>query len=301
MKKLIFYSSIALLIGFASCKKETSIEGGNFSSGNFTARIDGVEWAASSTKEGASINNGTITISGISVDNKEISISIADSVAGTYTLDQTSGSFGAYANIDSSGLYAFFTNLGTGPTQAGGTVTITSIDPASKTISGTFSFKVFRDIDGQQKTITNGVFTNIPYVTSTTAAASTKDTLQANIDNKAWAAVNVQAASTSGELTIVGASSDGSQSIGLLMPANATPGTYALDGSNPAFLGAYTLLSGTGSTGFASTKGSITITSNNTTTMRITGTFTFTAADPLGATTATHSITSGVFSVYYGQ
>jgi hypothetical protein len=299
MKKTIFYS-LLLLLGLASCRKETSIEGATTASGNFTAKIDGTQWAASSSKEAASILGGIITVTGISADNKEISISIADSVAGTYTLSQTSASLAAYADIDSSDLYAFSTNQGSDTSQAGGVVTVTEIDPVGKTISGTFSFKAFRDIDGRQKTITNGVFTRIPYVTSL-PATSGKDTLQATIDNKAWTAVNIQAATTSGQLTIIGATADGTQSIGLLLPANATAGTYALDGTNPSYLGAYTLISGSSSAGFVSTKGSITITGNNTSTSRITGTFQFTATDPSGTSTATHTIVSGVFSVYYGQ
>ena len=299
MKKAIVYS-IALLLGLASCKKETSIESGNTASGNFTATIDGVKWAASGTKEAASILGGIITVTGISADNKEINISIADSVPGIYTLSQTTASLAAYADLDSSDIYAFSTNQGSDTSKAGGVVTITTIDPVGKTISGTFSFKAWRDIDGRQKNITNGVFTKIPYVTSLPATSSL-DTLQALIDNKAFTAINIQAATTSGQLTIIGATSDGTQSIGLLLPANAAPGTYALGAANPSYLGAYTLISGASSTGFVSTTGSITITSNNTSTSRIKGTFQFTAVDPTGTTTTSHTIASGTFSVYYGQ
>ena len=299
MKKVFFYS-IALLLGFASCKKETSIEGGSTASGNFTAVIDGAQWAASSTKEAASILGGVITLTGVSADNKEINISIADSVAGTYALNQSSASLGAYADIDSSGLYAFSTNQGSDTSQAGGTVTITAIDSIGKTISGTFSFKAFRDLDGRQKNITNGVFTRLPYVTSL-PATSGKDTLTASIDNKAWTAVSIQALVTGGQLTIIGATSDGTQSIGLLLPANAAAGTQALGTANPSYLGEYTLISSSASTGFISTTGSVTITENNTSTSRIKGTFQFTAADPSGTVKTTHAITSGVFSVYYGQ
>ena len=299
MKKVIFYSML-LVVGFASCKKETSIESGGTASGNFTATIDGAQWAAAGTKEAASILGGVITITGISADNREINLSIADSVAGTYALSQTSASLAAYADIDSLGIYAFSTNQGKDTSQAGGTVTVTQIDSIGKTITGTFSFKAWRDIDGRQKNITNGVFTRIPYVTSL-PSTSAKDTLQASIDSKAFTAVNIQAATTSGQMTIIASSSDGTQTIGLLIPAGVTPGTYALGAANPSYLGAYTLISGSSSTGFVSTTGSITITANNTSTSRIKGTFQFTAADPTGTNTGTHSITSGTFSVYYGQ
>jgi hypothetical protein len=300
MKKALFYSFIAVLAGFASCKKQTSIETGTLASGNFTAKVDGVQWSASGTKQGASILGGVINITGISADNKEITMTITDSVAGTYTLSQSSTSYGAYADIDSSDVYAFSTNQGKDSTQAGGVITILNIDPVGKTISGTFSFHVYRDIDGRGKNITNGVFTRIPYVT-TLPPSSTTDTLQASIDNKSWKAGNIQATIASGQLTLVGASSDATQTIGLLLPANTPPGSYPLDGSNPSFLGAYTLLGGSTSTGFVSKAGTLTVTQNNTSTSRIRGTFQFTATDPTGANTTTHTIASGVFSIYYGQ
>jgi len=299
MKKLL-YCALILFAGLVSCKKETSIENGNTASGNFTAVINGTSWSAAGTKEAASILGGVITVTGISADNREISMTITDSVAGTYALSLSSASFGVYGDIDSSNLYAFSTNQGTDTSKAGGTVTITQIDPVGRTISGTFSFKVFREIDGQQKTITNGVFTKIPYVTALPATSS-KDTLQATIDGKAWAAINIQKQAAQGSLVVIGASSDGTQSISLTFPTTATAGTYQLDNSNPSFLAVYILLSGSTPTGFIQSKGTLTITENNTGTSRIKGTFQFTGQDATGASTAKPSITSGVFSIYYGQ
>lgn len=299
MKKA-FICAIVVLIGLVSCKKETSIEGGNTVSGNFTAKIDGVQWSASGTKEGASILGGVITITGISADNKEINITITDSIAGNYVLSQSSTSFGAYADIDSSDLYAFSTDQGKDSSQGGGTVKVLEIDPIGKTISGTFSFNVFRDLDGRKKSITNGVFTKIPYLTSLPPTSNT-DTLKASIDNKAWAATHIEGMVTQGQLTILGASADATQTIGLLMPSATAAGTFQLDGSVPGYLGAYTLLAGSSANQFVSTKGTVTVIENNTSTLRIKGSFTFTATDPANANGASHSITSGVFSVYYGQ
>lgn len=297
MKKVLLYS-IVLVLGLAACRKETSLENGGATAGNFTARIDGVQWTAAGTKEGASILAGIIQITGISADNKEITMTITDSAAGTYPVNQTTASFAAYANVDSSELYAYSTNQGSDSTQAGGTVTISKIDTVAKTISGTFSFKVYRDIDGREKTITNGVFTKIPYIRSLPATAAT-DTLKASIDGNAWTAVNIQANATAGQLTIIGAAANGSQSIGLLLPSNAPPGSYALDGTNPSYLAAYTFVANSTTSAFISTQGTLTITSNNTSTRRIRGTFKFAGTDPTGASAATHAITNGVFAVSY--
>lgn len=301
MKKAILYGLVLFGGWFiSSCKKETSIEKGNPVTGNFVAQIDGVQWAASSNAEQATLIQGMINITGISSDNQEISITITDSVAGTYALNQQSTSLAAYADIDSSDIYAFATNQGTDTTQAGGEVTITEIDPIGKTMTGTFAFKVYRDIDGRQKTITAGVFNKLPYTTSLPSASS-GDTLKATIDGTAWTGKSIEASINAGEMSIVGSSADGSQSIGLLLPSTATAGTYPLDGSNPSYIGVYTLVAGGTAAGLVSTAGSVTIQENNASTSRVRGTFTFTAKDPTGVSTATHAISSGVFSVYYGN
>jgi hypothetical protein len=301
MKKAILYG-LVLFGGWliSSCKKETSIEKGNNVAGNFVAQIDGAQWAAASNTQQATLIQGMINITGISSDNQEISITIADSVAGTYTLNQQSTSLAAYADIDSSDVYAFATNQGKDTTQAGGVVTITEIDPISKTMSGTFSFKVYRDMDGRQKTITAGMFNRLPYTTSL-PSGSVSDTLTASIDGTAWAGKSIEASLNAGELSIVGSSSDGSQAVGLLLPSTATAGTYPLDGSNPSYVGVYTIVASGTAAGLVSTAGSVTIVENNTASSRISGSFEFTAKDPTGTSSASHAISSGVFSIYYGQ
>jgi hypothetical protein len=301
MKKAILYAIILVGIwSISSCKKETSIENPVSQVGNFTAKIDGVQWTAALTSEQATILGGVINITGISANNQEISITLNNDQTGNYTLNQASLSLAAYADIDSSDLYAFTTNEGADTTQAGGQVTILKIDSVQKTISGTFSFKVYRDLDGRGKTITSGVFTSLPY-TNKLPPASITDTLNATIDGMPWAGQSIEASVSAGELSIVGSSTTGAQSIGLLMPSTATAGSYPLDGSNPYYMGLYTVLQTSTASGLVSNKGTLTILSNNTTTSRIRGNFQFTAVDPTGTSTATHTIASGLFSVYYGK
>ena len=282
----------------SSCRKEYSLESGAVQLANFTAQIDGVHWQSAVSTEQASVIQGLINITGISTDNLEISMTLAGTTTGTYLLSQRSASLATYANIDSSFVYAYTTNDAPDTAQAGGWVIISEIDQANQTISGTFSFNGYRIIDGGQKRITQGVFTRLPYSTSL-PTTNNEDTLTATVDAKAWVGKSVQAAVNAGELTIVGASADGTQSVGLLMPANTTPGTYPLDGTNPAYLGIYTVLANANTTGLVSVSGRVTVTQNNTATSRITGTFTFSAANPANPSQVDY-ITSGVFSVYYG-
>jgi hypothetical protein len=165
MKKATIYTILVLAVATLwSCRKETSIENGKGQAVDMVAVINGAAWQAIDSTQIASIVFGYINISGSSADNQTINLTLDDSVIGTYILNQSSKSLATYANLDSSA-FAYSTNQGSDTSQAGGTVNVISIDPANKTISGIFSFKVFRDMDGSQKNITSGVFYNIPYVT----------------------------------------------------------------------------------------------------------------------------------------
>jgi hypothetical protein len=290
---LIIVLGTALLF---SCRKEMSVETPTGLSGDFTAQINGVQWIAADTARSASILAGLINITGVSADNKQLSITLTDTVTGTYTLDQLSSSLAAYADNDSSDIYAFSTNQGIDTSQAGGIVIVNEIDRVKKTLSGTFSFKVFRFIDGRQKVITSGVFYKLPYVNSLPVAKGS-DTLLGDIDGAGWIAQSISAQSISGQLVITGSLVNGSKTIGLIMPASITRGSYPMDFNGFTYIGLY---DPTPAVELASPSGSLTILANDVRTKRIQGNFEFQATDPQGGPSAPHSITDGFFSVYYG-
>jgi hypothetical protein len=164
MKKGIVYTTVGIIaIALFACHKYTSVENGKGLAAEMEATIDGVSWEAADSTPIAIISQGFVTISGLSADDREISISLNDTVVGAYVLNQTSTSIGAYANVDSAA-YFYSTSQGSDTAQAGGMVNVISVDHVNRTISGIFSFKVYRNSDGAQKDITAGVFYNIPYV-----------------------------------------------------------------------------------------------------------------------------------------
>ncbi len=152
-----------MAIALFACHKYTSIENGRGLAADMVATINGMSWEAADSTQSATVSQGLVTISGISGNGQEISITLNDTVVGLYVLNQTSASLAIYANLDSVGGYAYSTNQGSDTSQAGGTVNVISIDPVRRTISGIFDFKVYRNSDGTQKDITSGVFYNIPY------------------------------------------------------------------------------------------------------------------------------------------
>lgn len=290
--------SLLLLSTLWSCRKEVSTEnnsGINPGAGSFTAQIDGVTWTAADTAKGASILVGQINLIGVSADNRQLSITLDDTVTGVYALTQSSVSLAAFANNDSSELYAFTSNQGMDTSQAGGIVTVTEIDKANKTISGTFSFKLYRDVDGHQKTVKNGVFNRLPYVNSLPPANGT-DTLEAVIDGQAWVAESIVASAISSQLTISGSDLNAAQTIGLIIPINVAPGAYTLDYTALNYIGVY--VPG-GTQGMASISGNLQILENNSTTRRVRGNFDFLAVSPQDPTGEAHNITKGYFSVQY--
>jgi hypothetical protein len=116
--------------------------------GNFKAKIDGVQWVADRYAQGARMN-GIINLTGLGLDKKVITMTLQDSGVHQYTLyydGAVADNAGAYTDSNSTSSIAFSTNAGSAASESGGTVNITSINETSKTMSGTFSFKVKRQI-----------------------------------------------------------------------------------------------------------------------------------------------------------
>jgi hypothetical protein len=288
---------LALLTLF-SCTKEYSYEGQPPPAqgpADFRATIDGVLWVAADSARTASLIGGQINLAGISSDDKQLSITLNDTVTGVYTVNQLTSSLGSYVNLDSSAFYAFTTNHGVDTTQAGGTVTVTAIDRVNQTITGTFAFKVWRDVDSRGKNITNGVFNHIPYVNNLQAAGG-GDTMRATIDGSAWVAQSIQATAVAPQVAITGSLLNGDQTVSLIFPLNTIPGSYVLDISGLQYIGIYNPVA---TTALTSSSGTLTILQNDATNKRIRGNFQFKATDPTGQSIVTDQLTSGYFSVKY--
>ena len=285
-------------MAFYSCQKEISDPNGSTStpstaSGDFRAKINGVQWVASSSS--ASKLSGFISIAGTG-SGKLIVMTLQDSGVHHYTLNQTSMQAGAYSDSASGSNIAFTTNGGSTPSQSGGSVDITSIDIVNKKISGTFRFTVYRPIDSTQRSITEGSFTNVSYATTTPPASST-DSFRVKTDGVPFTAFSVlnNHLTMGNQITISGTDQGGTKTVGVLLPDNATPGTYQITGVLGMYSGTY---NSDAITYFASDTGTIQVLENNLTTKRLRGNFNFHAKQfPLG--TMESQLTEGYFSVIY--
>jgi hypothetical protein len=287
----------AVMFLYVSCSKETSKELSHDAiptQGNFYATIDGKQWNADSLQL-ILVNNNGVTISGLSKTGGEISILIPEFKTGTFTLSAASLPFSFYVDVFGNLTDVYYSNSG----SATGTVTIASIDSVNHLMSGSFQFKLVNPSNNSIKTITNGVFSYVPYSkgtgTGTTPPPTGTDTLKAKADGILFNPYQITTSVGSGQLVLAGIATDGT-TMALLMPDNITPGSYSLDFGTGTYIGIYNPPGVT--VGLVSqTNGTLTIISHDPVAKRIVGTFSFIATPISSGTPVT--ITEGYFSITY--
>jgi hypothetical protein len=282
-KTLLCLTLFGLLL--TSCSKDSDNNDTPVApAGKFIAKIDGVSFEADG---GAQIYNDVIIVAGIN-GTKSVSVIVTKGVTGTYDVKGTPGGVtpDAEVNYSPDGQTVFTSTLDI--SEKAGTVTITEIDKVNKTVSGTFSSAVISGNTATYAQITSGSFTKIPYSTAPL------NTMTAKIDGTPFAATVVVAPRAMGMLVMNGQTLNGAQIITLSVSETVAPGTYVLGELGSEAYATYTA----NSTTFVSNAGTITITSHNTTTKRIVGTFSF-PADPFIPGGDGHTVMEGAFAITY--
>lgn len=271
--------------------------------GQLKVDIDGQTFVATNVQ--ATVSAAAISITGLRSGNNDfvqITLPAPLNQVGTYTWTEATtnnvvlGLF--YSNSASEG---FISAPSTGDFAAfpGYTdtakVTVTSIDAANKTISGTFEFTGARiNAAGVlvTKTFTNGSFTNISFAGA--VVNPTGNNFFAKIDGTAFNPANINGTVLNNALTITGVKQN-FETISLQLPSTITPGTYNFSAPEEYF---FTYIKNTSMTGFFNAQsGTFTIISHDTATKKIKGTFSFVAKLISGETT--HAITDGTFDITY--
>jgi hypothetical protein len=304
-----------LLLSLGSCTKEYSYEPSSQDSssanGNFYATIDGKLWKGDSIQQ-AILADGTLTITGIGKTRDAMAIVLPGILPGVYALSVQSPGYALFADLQDS-TDPYLSNASQDASKAGGTVTLTSVDTARKTVSGTFQFNLYQASGAVTMKVTSGVFTDIPYYSDGSSPVNPggppsgggsggEDTLTASINGVDWEAAVVNSATQAGVLGMIGSDASIKQGINLYMPSNAAPGTYSMDfNSSAGYYGAY--IADLQSTNpvpllpLQDNDGSLTILENDTVNRRIRGNFQFNAESADFSKTV--SITNGYFSIGY--
>jgi Family of unknown function (DUF6252) len=282
-----------ITVSFISCSKELSNEEGNApAASGFYATLEGNLWNADSLQSLFQINGG-LSINGLSKTGDQISIVLSTFNTGVFTLGASSDSYAFYTNILTPVEVDYYSNVG----SAGGTVTITSIDTINHLISGSFTLTLVNPDKSTSITITSGVLNSVPYTGNGVIIppGNSTDTLKALVGGNKFNAAQVIAQTASGQIVITGISNDGMQYLELSMPETVNPGTYDLDFATGTYGAVY--YTDVSNPLISNMNGQLSITSNNTATKTIQGTFYFNATSLDNSTVL--AINSGYFNVKY--
>lgn len=298
MKKLSLFLVAFVAFTFFSCSSDNEpvdpvLAGQTGNGGNsggsvlFKADFNGSTWNA--TQAMAEIGGNYISIAGINNSGDNFAFMIDANQTGTYPANEN---LLTYNPVSGDG-YGYWSVNNNNPSDNTGSITITNINTANKTISGTFQFTGYwSDMDNTSVTpieFTNGIFQNVPYTGYTDPGA---DSFFAKVDGVEFVDTDILVATVNNVIG-VGAENAASQSMTVGMNDDLTPGTYTITGnvSTDVVQANYTPVSGGSS--IQASSGSVTITSI--TADRVAGMFSFTVID--GGTT--YSVTEGSFDVEY--
>ncbi len=285
----------SLLLTMYGCKKDSNNSPSNTTppatTASMTALVDGVAWTSLSNRAAGSIVNNTSNLTGVASDSTVITMTVTENVTlnGTYDLGPASGNAGVFSPSTAGTAPAWSSNA---HPLSNGLLTITSMDTVNKKMGGTFSYKAWRATDNTFKEITQGVFTNVPYITSLSGGGNNTFTIK--IDNVTFTPALITGTANNGTLNIIATDSQGIKSVGLGMPDNVSPGTYSMTPFG-TYYGQY---NASASVFTMSASGSLVITSHNTTTNVISGTCAF-VSEPLTGGPPTYNLTNGSFTINY--
>lgn len=246
----------------------------------FKVKIDGTQYTADETL--ATVGNGLITVTGLRGTSGEyVSIVIDGITEGTYTEE----ALFAYSPDGTDEIV--YSNISLSGGEDTGTVTITDIDTANHTISGTFSFTGYLE-GSANKNFTEGSFENIPYTDETNTP--TDEVFSAKVDgtnfNYAGTDLIVGTVDDDPDYDITLQGIDDNHQIRLFFNNTATVGNYTLSDGPVGEVKAW-FKSGDNAE-VQATSGTVVITSREN---WITGTFSYSVAG--------HTVTNGVFNVEY--
>ncbi len=295
-KNLLWVSGLMSILALTnySCKKDDddnkSAGGGTTVAAVMTAKVDGVAWASVTSNTSGSIINNVSNLTGQASDASVITFTVQESfvLGESYDLGPASGNAGVHTVQGASSSWASHANV-----NCNGQITITSLDATNKKMGGTFSFKGYNAIANTYHEITEGVFSNVPYVTSLSGGGN--NTFTVKIDNVTFAPAIITGTLQGGNLVINAADNAGSKAVGLQIPPAIAVGTFPLE----LFTTYSAQYNPNQSTFTGATSGSLTISSHNTTTKNIVGTFNFVSEPFPAGGPPTYALTNGAFNITY--
>jgi hypothetical protein len=302
MKKLNFFVAIVLLFAapnFISCSSDvepidpaiiipTDPEP-NPDAGVFKVDIDGQTYTAATTM--VYMTGGAIQISATRAQGDNFGILLGGTIAGNYPANDN---LIAYTPPGSE--YGWWSFHPTDDTANTGSLVITSIDTENHRISGTFSYTGYWSDDTVTnipvKQFTNGVFTDLPYVSS----SPTNDVFLAKVNGVDFNQNDLLVATVEingQEFIAIGATNAADNSLSVNVKSSVGVGTYPITGSLATDSVQINYALNVDDSGVYATSGQVVVTEKTAT--RIKGTFTGSVV----IEGATYAISAGSFDVEY--
>lgn len=287
--RVIPFFAVALLFFVASCNRmEDSVPlnptGTNGYTTPFKCKIDGKEWRPKSVS--AIVSNNLIMIGGETDNGQSVMLSLRASKEGTYYLNNATGFSMATFKQDVDLPRIFTTN---GEAKGGGTLVISKIDTNNHKISGSFQFLLVDPQTGNERNVTEGIFTDISYQDQQNVG-----TMTADVNGVSWTASSILITKRSNKrLAVFGRSTEG-RTVELVFPEAIFPGSYTM-----ATTGSYTAQYQFNFLyNFQSTTGNLFIGSHDAVNKTLQGAFSYTAHDPTNQY-ADVAINNGAFTLTY--
>lgn len=295
---ILFISLITLLWFSSACKKQTDdtlpapISQGYLS--YFTAKIDGVPFSAkyySAVKQ----SNGQIILTGSADDGRTIRLLIDTLSTGNRILKSNGVNEGMYG-IASNQVFYSSSDI---QTMNNGHIMVNNV---SGMISGDFSFNAINLFNNSLTVVTDGLFSQIPYVDSASLVNPTGPIsffagLNVQINGVLFNPGQVVAERMDSVIAILALRDNGTKTLAISVPADVIPGTYLIDPlastANDFYFGY-----GENLTHYTPISGTITILSHNPTTHSLKGVFHAKTKDLVG-TNIDLDFENGTFYVGY--
>jgi len=254
------------------------------------------DWVASGVT--ANIENETILMSAIRENEGDtLTFIILGDEEGIYQIDPQGGIFDAQVAYESPGNPISYT---AGASTGSSVITVTTIDTAAQTLSGTFIVQLREFVADDEIAFINGVFENIPYISDIGGGVENVGSISASVDGTV---VNFPTVLSSPNplldaIVFSGLDADG-QSMSFSLPSDVTPGTYQLDPTQLPRATYAPFFDLNNPVNYLSLSGTVTISSHNMNTNEIVGTFSFEAG--IIGQAAEHSISDGSFDITYNE
>jgi len=264
MKNLLL--SFFIVLFFVSC------EDNQINEFAMQAKIDNRLYQ--STDARAFLNdNGFLVIEGTS-QSESLTLSLSRFEEGTFNLGDGSTSTATFVDMDGN---IYFTHP-----NGGGMVTISELNPTTRTLSGVFNFNaILPGIDTIY--VSQGVLYNIPYTGGETVIPGEVGTLTAKVNGQPFLAETVFAMETGNSISITGSTL--AATLMLNVPSNVEIGAFSL--SEEGFSATYGDMDGVQAT----SEGTISIIEHDLIVGSLKGSFSF--------TTDRSEITEGQFEIIY--